>query len=154
MTLKSGTSDRISFLSGGPVLAELELSPESQRRLVPASRSPRRPPRNCAVLPPDRSLCDTEEAKPLAPGTDATLARVEGQLAQQAIAGAEAQTRLQKANGRPDLVLTVGYISKTWISIRRWQVCSPIFPLQSKSGSGRGSACGRRCGARGLPGDA
>jgi outer membrane protein, heavy metal efflux system len=50
-----------------------------------------------------------EEPRPVPAGTDATSLRVEGQLAQQAIAGAEAQTRLQKANGRPDLLFTGGY---------------------------------------------
>jgi outer membrane protein TolC len=42
-------------------------------------------------------------------GTDAVSLRTEGLLAQQAIAGAEAQTRLAKANGRPDLLFTGGY---------------------------------------------
>ena len=50
-----------------------------------------------------------EEPKPVPAGTDVTSLRIEGQLAQQAIAGAEAQTRLQKANGRPDLLFTGGY---------------------------------------------
>jgi cobalt-zinc-cadmium efflux system outer membrane protein len=50
-----------------------------------------------------------EEPKPVPPRTDSTSLRVEGQLAQQAIAGAEARTRLQKANGRPDLFITGGY---------------------------------------------
>jgi outer membrane protein, heavy metal efflux system len=50
-----------------------------------------------------------EEPKPVPAGTDSASLRVEGQLAQQAIAVAEAQTRLQKANGRPDLLFTGGY---------------------------------------------
>ncbi|WP_263352976.1 TolC family protein [Acidicapsa acidisoli] len=50
-----------------------------------------------------------EEPKSLPSGTDAPSLRVEGQLAQQVIAGAEAKTRLQKANGRPDLLFTGGY---------------------------------------------
>jgi cobalt-zinc-cadmium efflux system outer membrane protein len=50
-----------------------------------------------------------EEPKPVRAGTDAGSLRVEGQLAQQAIAGAEARTRLQRANGRPDLLFTGGY---------------------------------------------
>jgi cobalt-zinc-cadmium efflux system outer membrane protein len=50
-----------------------------------------------------------EEPKPVPAGTDSAALRVEGQLAQQAIAVAEAQTRLQKANGRPDLLFTGGY---------------------------------------------
>jgi cobalt-zinc-cadmium efflux system outer membrane protein len=50
-----------------------------------------------------------EEPKPIPVGTDGTSLRVEGQLAQQAITAAAAQTRLQKANGRPDLLFTGGY---------------------------------------------
>jgi cobalt-zinc-cadmium efflux system outer membrane protein len=50
-----------------------------------------------------------EEPTPVPAGTDAVSLRTEGQLAQQAIAGAEAQTRLAKANGRPDLLFTGGY---------------------------------------------
>jgi outer membrane protein TolC len=50
-----------------------------------------------------------EDPKPVPGGTDAVSLRTEGQLAQQAIAKAEAQTRLEKATGRPDLVFTGGY---------------------------------------------
>jgi outer membrane protein TolC len=50
-----------------------------------------------------------EEPKPVPLGTGAKSLRIEGQLAQQAIARAEAETRLQKANGRPDLRFTGGY---------------------------------------------
>jgi cobalt-zinc-cadmium efflux system outer membrane protein len=50
-----------------------------------------------------------EEPKPIPAGTDATSLRVEGQIAQQTIAAAQAQTRLQEANGRPDLLFTGGY---------------------------------------------
>jgi outer membrane protein TolC len=50
-----------------------------------------------------------EEPKPVPAGTDIASLRTEGQLSQQAIAKAEAQTRLQKANGRPDLLFTGGY---------------------------------------------
>jgi outer membrane protein, heavy metal efflux system len=50
-----------------------------------------------------------EEPKPVPTGTDAMSLRTEGQLAQQAIAGVEAQTRLEKATGRPDLLFTGGY---------------------------------------------
>ena len=50
-----------------------------------------------------------EEPKPVPIGTDAMSLRTEGQLAQQAIAGVEAQTRLEKATGRPDLLFTGGY---------------------------------------------
>jgi cobalt-zinc-cadmium efflux system outer membrane protein len=50
-----------------------------------------------------------EEPTPVPAGTDAVSLRAEEQVAQQAIAGAEAQTRLEKANGRPDLLFTGGY---------------------------------------------
>ena len=50
-----------------------------------------------------------EQPTPIPVGTNVTSLRIEGQLAQQAIAGAEAQIRLQKANGRPDLLFTGGY---------------------------------------------
>lgn len=50
-----------------------------------------------------------EEPKPLPAGADSTVLRVEDQLARQAIAQAEARTKLEKANGRPDLLFTGGY---------------------------------------------
>jgi cobalt-zinc-cadmium efflux system outer membrane protein len=50
-----------------------------------------------------------EVPKPIPAGTDVESLRTEGQLAQQAISKAEAQTRLVKANGRPDLLFTGGY---------------------------------------------
>ena len=50
-----------------------------------------------------------EAPKPVPGGADAVSLRTEGQLAKQAIAKAEAQTRLEKANGRPDLLFTGGY---------------------------------------------
>ena len=50
-----------------------------------------------------------EEPKPVPAGTDNVSLRTEAQLAQQGIAKAEAQTRLAKAIGRPDLLVTGGY---------------------------------------------
>jgi outer membrane protein, heavy metal efflux system len=51
-----------------------------------------------------------EDPKPVPAGAaDAVSLRAEGQLARQAITKAEAQTRLEKANGRPDLLFTGGY---------------------------------------------
>src|SRR6266702_1528985 len=50
-----------------------------------------------------------EDPKAVPGGADAVSLRTEGQLSQQAIAKAEAQTRLEKANGRPDLLFTGGY---------------------------------------------
>jgi outer membrane protein TolC len=50
-----------------------------------------------------------EEPKAVPAGTDVASQRTEGQIAQQAIAQTEAQTRLEKANGRSDLLFTGGY---------------------------------------------
>jgi outer membrane protein, heavy metal efflux system len=50
-----------------------------------------------------------EEPKAVPAGTDAVSLRVEDQLARQAIAGTEAQTKLAKSAGRPDLLFTGGY---------------------------------------------
>jgi len=64
---------------------------------------------------PDSSwvLCEDfetlEEPKPLPAAKDVGTLRTEGLLAQQAIAKAEAQTKLAKASGRPDLFFTGGY---------------------------------------------
>jgi outer membrane protein TolC len=50
-----------------------------------------------------------EEPKPIPAGAGPISLRTEERLAQQAVAQAEAQTRLEKANGRPDLLFTGGY---------------------------------------------
>jgi outer membrane protein, heavy metal efflux system len=50
-----------------------------------------------------------EVPKPVPAGTDAGSLRTEELLAQQAISKAEAQTRLARATGRPDLLFTGGY---------------------------------------------
>ena len=50
-----------------------------------------------------------ETPAPLPIGADSALLRPEGQASQQAIAQARANLRLQKANGRPDLDLLLGY---------------------------------------------
>jgi len=54
---------------------------------------------------------------------DAALLRVEGQLAQQAVMQAQAQTKLERANGRPDLIFTGGYK-------RDAQIDSPVAGVQ------------------------
>jgi cobalt-zinc-cadmium efflux system outer membrane protein len=62
---------------------------------------------------PDWILTDSletlEEPKNVPAEGDMTALRTEGQLAQQAISQAEARTKLEKSNGRPDLLLTGGY---------------------------------------------
>lgn len=53
---------------------------------------------------------DSLDAPALVPGGgDPATLRIEGRLAQQAIAQSQAQTRLERANGRPDLLFTGGY---------------------------------------------
>lgn len=56
-------------------------------------------------------------------GSDPAMLRVEGQLARQAVSQAEAQVRLERANGRPDLLFTGGYK-------RDVDVDSPIVGVQ------------------------
>src|SRR6266567_6890447 len=64
-----------------------------------------------------------EEPRVLPVGSDAATLRTEGQVAEQAIAQAQAQTKLERANGRPDLLFTGGYK-------RDVQLDSPIAGVQ------------------------
>jgi outer membrane protein TolC len=67
---------------------------------------------------------ETLEEPWIAPtGSDPAMLRIEGQLAHQSIALAEAQTKLERANGRPDLIFTGGYK-------RDVEVDSPIAGVQ------------------------
>jgi outer membrane protein TolC len=50
-----------------------------------------------------------EEPRPLPSGSDAATLRAEERIARQSIAQAAAKTRLERANGRPDLLFTGGY---------------------------------------------
>lgn len=50
-----------------------------------------------------------EEPWPVPNGGDPASLRIEGQLARQAVTQAQAQTKLERANGRPDLIFTGGY---------------------------------------------
>jgi outer membrane protein TolC len=62
---------------------------------------------------PDWSLSENidrlEEPRLVPASSDGLARRTEEQLAEEAIARAKAQTRLEKANGRPDLLFTGGY---------------------------------------------
>jgi outer membrane protein, heavy metal efflux system len=80
---------------------------DSEKALLMLAQEMNADPNSSWALSDDFEML--EEPKPVPAGTDAASLRVEGQLAQQAIAGAEAQTRLQKANCRPDLLFTGGY---------------------------------------------
>jgi len=64
-----------------------------------------------------------EEPRVIPSGSDAATLRTEGQFAEQAIAQANAQTKLERANGRPDLLFTGGYK-------RDVQLDSPVVGVQ------------------------
>jgi outer membrane protein, heavy metal efflux system len=80
---------------------------DSEKALLMLAQEMNAAPNSSWVLSEDFETL--EDPKPVPRGTDAVSLRTEGQLAQQAIATAEAQTRLEKANGRPDLLFTGGY---------------------------------------------
>ena len=80
---------------------------DSEKALLMLAQEMNAVPNSSWVLSEDFETL--EDPTPIPVGADATSLRIEGQLAQQAIAGAEAQTRLQKANGRPDLLFTGGF---------------------------------------------
>src|SRR5882757_882140 len=80
---------------------------DSEKALLMLAQEMNAGPNSSWVLSEDFETL--EDPKPVPGGTDAVSLRTEGQLAQQAIATAEAQTRLEKANGRPDLLFTGGY---------------------------------------------
>jgi outer membrane protein TolC len=50
-----------------------------------------------------------EEPLPIPAGSDPGNLRIDVQIAKEAIARSQAQTRLERANGRPDLLFTGGY---------------------------------------------
>ncbi|MBN9615414.1 MAG: TolC family protein [Acidobacteriales bacterium] len=54
-------------------------------------------------------LANLEEPQPTPSGSDPATLRIEGQIAKEGIAEAQARTRLERANGRPDLLFTGGY---------------------------------------------
>ncbi|MEO6910759.1 MAG: TolC family protein [Edaphobacter sp.] len=64
-----------------------------------------------------------EMPKAIPVGADPATLRIEGQIAEQAIAQAGAAVKLQKANGRPDLLFTGGYKRDVGID-------SPVAGLQ------------------------
>ena len=80
---------------------------DSEKALLMLAQEMNAAPNSSWVLSEDFETL--EDPKPVPSGTDAVSLRTEGQLAKQAIATAEAQTRLAKANGRPDLLFTGGY---------------------------------------------
>jgi len=70
-----------------------------------------------------------EEPWQLPAGVDASSLRLEGKMAKQSVLQAQAQTRLEKANGRPDLIFTGGYKRDVQIdsSIAGLQFDLPLF---------------------------
>ncbi|WP_084080484.1 TolC family protein [Edaphobacter aggregans] len=80
---------------------------DSEKTLLMLAQEMNAAPNSSWVLSEDFETL--EDPKPVPAGADAVSLRAEGQLARQAITKAEAQTRLEKANGRPDLLFTGGY---------------------------------------------
>jgi cobalt-zinc-cadmium efflux system outer membrane protein len=80
---------------------------DSEKALLMLAQEMNAEPNSAWVLSEDFEAL--EEPTPIPAGADPASLRTEGQLAQQAIAGLEAQTRMDKANGRPDLLFTGGY---------------------------------------------
>jgi outer membrane protein, heavy metal efflux system len=80
---------------------------DSEKALLMLAQEMNAAPSSSWVLSEDFETL--ELPKPVPAGTDIASLRTEGQLSQQAIVKAEAQTRLEKANGRPDLLFTGGY---------------------------------------------
>jgi outer membrane protein TolC len=80
---------------------------DSEKALLMLAQEMNAAPNSSWVLSEDFETL--EDPKPVSAGADAVSLRAEGQLARQAIIKAEAQTRLEKANGRPDLLFTGGY---------------------------------------------
>ncbi|QHS51001.1 TolC family protein [Edaphobacter sp. 12200R-103] len=54
-------------------------------------------------------LTNLEEPLPVPSGSDPAALRTDGQIAKDAVAQAQAQVKLERANGRPDLLFTGGY---------------------------------------------
>jgi cobalt-zinc-cadmium efflux system outer membrane protein len=80
---------------------------DSEQAQLALAREMNAPADSSWVLSDD--LANLEEPLPIPSGFDPATLRIEGQVAKEAIAQAEAQTRLERANGRPDLLFTGGY---------------------------------------------
>ncbi|MHB2006569.1 MAG: TolC family protein [Acidobacteriaceae bacterium] len=80
---------------------------DSEKAQLALAREMNAPPDNRWVL--SENLTRLEEPLPIPVGSDPATLRIEGQMAKGAVARAEAQIRLEKANGRPDLLFTGGY---------------------------------------------
>jgi outer membrane protein TolC len=100
---------------------------DSEKSLLTLAQEMNAAPNSTWMLSEDFE--NLEEPRPVPASTDVGSLRTEGQLAQQAIAKAEAQTKLAMANGRPDLLLTGGYKRDAGIdsSVAGVQFDLPLF---------------------------
>jgi outer membrane protein, heavy metal efflux system len=80
---------------------------DSEKAQLDLAREMNASPDDRWVLSED--LIRVEEPLPVPAGSDPATLRIEGQIAQEAIAQAQARVQLEKANGRPDLLFTGGY---------------------------------------------
>ena len=94
---------------------------DAEKALLVLAQEMNAEPDSAWVLSDD--LETLEEPRVIPAGSDAATLRTEGQLAELAIAQANAQTKLERANGRPDLLFTGGYK-------RDVQLDSPVAGVQ------------------------
>lgn len=80
---------------------------DSEKAQLALAREMNAPPDSRWVL--SEGFVNLEEPVPIPAGSDPTTLRIEGQIAKEAIAQTQAQVKLEKANGRPDLLFTGGY---------------------------------------------
>jgi outer membrane protein, heavy metal efflux system len=80
---------------------------DAEKALLILAQEMNAAPNSSWVLSDD--LESLEEPRVVPAGSDATNLRTEVQVAEHAIAQAKAQTKLERANGRPDLLFTGGY---------------------------------------------
>jgi len=80
---------------------------DSEKAQLVLAREMNAPPDSHWALSDD--IAKLEEPLSVPAGSDPTSLRIDGQIAKEAIAQTQAQVKLEKANGRPDLLFTGGY---------------------------------------------
>lgn len=80
---------------------------DSERALLELAKAMNAPTAGGWQLTDDLEV--TEDPLSVPSGTDASTLRIEGQIAKAAVDQTQAQVRLERANGRPDLTFTGGY---------------------------------------------
>jgi outer membrane protein TolC len=80
---------------------------DSEKALLALAREMNAPPDTRWILSDE--LDALEEPLPIPAGSDPASLRIDGQIAREAIARSQAQVRLERANGRPDLLFSGGY---------------------------------------------